>query len=80
MLVPHLDKIISLIGALCATALALFFPVLCQLVLAYGADNPSEQPIRWLLLKNGFIMLFALFGLVTGTYESISGLVKVMSE
>lgn len=77
---PHLDKIISLIGALCATALALFFPVLCQLVLAYGAEDRTQHPSGWLLAKNGFIMLFAVFGMVTGTYESISGLVHVMSE
>lgn len=80
ILVPHLDKIISLIGALCATALALFFPVLCQLVLAYGSEDRADYPTAFVLAKNGFIIAFAIFGMITGTYESINGLVHVMTH
>lgn len=71
---PHLNIFISLIGALCSTALALCFPALIQLVLAYGTP---EGPSLFLLIKNGFILLFSLFGLVTGTYESIGGFIKI---
>lgn len=77
-LVPHLNIIISLIGALCATFLALFLPPCCQLVLRYGVGE--RRPSWFLLCKNSFIILFSLFGLVTGTYESLSSLVRVLSE
>lgn len=73
-MVPHLNVFISLIGALCSTALALFFPALIQIVLAYGT---SEGPTKFVLIKNSLIILFAVFGLTTGTYESINELVKI---
>lgn len=75
---PHLNVIISLIGAMFGTALALFFPVICQLVLSFGVEE--ERPSWFLLSKNTFIILFALFGLFTGTYESISSLIEVIRE
>lgn len=77
-LVPHLKLIISLIGALCATVLALFLPVCCQLVLRYG--DGERRPSWFLLCKNSFIILFSVFGLVTGTYESLSAIVQVLSK
>ncbi|KAJ6637549.1 Proton-coupled amino acid transporter-like protein [Pseudolycoriella hygida] len=74
-LVPHLNIFISLIGALCSTALALVFPPLIQLTLAYGS---SEGPSRFVIMKNGFILVFSLFGFVTGTYESIRSLIDAL--
>lgn len=62
-------------GALCSTALALVFPPLIQLVLACGTpDGPSA----FLIAKNAFILVFSIFGFVTGTYESISSLIHVL--
>ncbi|KAG4068674.1 hypothetical protein HA402_002365 [Bradysia odoriphaga] len=76
-LVPHLNIFISLVGALCSTALALVFPPLIQLVLAWGTpDGPSA----FLIAKNGFILTFSIFGFVTGTYESISSLMHALFE
>lgn len=72
-LVPHLNIFISLIGAFCSTALALFFPALIEIVLSYGTP---EGPGRIVLIKNSFIMLLALIGFLTGTYESMSALIK----
>lgn len=77
-LVPHLNIIISLIGALCATVLALFMPVCCQLVLRYG--ELEHRPSWILLAKNSFIIAFAIFGLVTGTYESLNSMVEAFRE
>lgn len=82
-MVPHLNIIISLIGALCSTALALFIPAIIELVLAYGAAErdaaiaqPATPPVnRWMLAKNAFVILLAFVGLVTGTVESVNLLV-----
>lgn len=56
-------------------ALALVFPPLIQLVLACGT---TEGPSKFLIAKNAFILAFAMFGFVTGTYESISSLINVI--
>ena len=72
-LVPKLGLFISLIGALCSTALALVFPPVIELVSAWGT---SEGPSALVLSKNFLILLLALFGLITGTYESLSALIK----
>lgn len=76
-MVPHLNVFISLIGALCSTALAMFFPALIQIVLSYGTP---DGPGAFLWVKNGFIMLFALFGLTTGTYESVNELIIIFKN
>lgn len=73
---PKLNLFISLIGALCATALALVFPPVIQLISAWGT---SEGPGAFLLAKNSVILLIAAIGFSTGTYESISALVTEFS-
>ncbi|KAJ6637548.1 Proton-coupled amino acid transporter 4 [Pseudolycoriella hygida] len=69
--VPRLNLFISLIGALCATALALVFPPVIQLISSFGS---SEGPGVLVLVKDSAILLIALLGFSTGTYESISAL------
>ncbi|XP_031627301.1 proton-coupled amino acid transporter-like protein CG1139 [Contarinia nasturtii] len=71
--VPALNAFISLIGALCSSGLALIFPPLIELVCAWATpDGPSAL----LLAKNLLILCLAMFGLVTGTYESLENLAK----
>lgn len=80
-MVPHLNIIISLIGALCSTALALFIPAIIELVLAYGKaekGSTGDRPSRWMLAKNAFVILLAFVGLVTGTVESINLLIAAI--
>lgn len=72
---PHLNLIISLIGALCSTGLALIIPAVIQVVLAYGT---SEGPSYFVLTKNSLIILLGLVGFVTGTVESVNGLIRVI--
>lgn len=80
-MVPHLNIIISLIGALCSTALALFIPVAIELVMVYGEHKDlCDRPTAWMLAKNGFVIALGCVGLVTGTYESLNELVKVISR
>jgi proton-coupled amino acid transporter len=72
-LVPQLNLFISLIGALCSTALALVFPPVIQLILEMGGDG---GPSVFVCLKNGFILILALLGFLTGSYESLNNIVQ----
>ncbi|ETN64851.1 amino acid transporter [Anopheles darlingi] len=72
--VPSLGLFISLIGAFCSTALALIFPPIIELIVGYSA--PNERPSGWLLAKNICILLLAVLGFVTGTYESVSKIIE----
>ncbi|KAL4229730.1 hypothetical protein ACF0H5_010119 [Mactra antiquata] len=67
-LVPHLDLLISLIGAFASSFLALIFPAVIECV-TFG-------PKKSLLLKNLVIILIGLVGFGTGTYSSMSEIVK----
>ncbi|CAD7090733.1 unnamed protein product [Hermetia illucens] len=73
-LVPKLNLFISMIGAVCSTALALVFPPVIEMILSWG--NISKGPNGWMLLKNTCILLVALLGFSTGGFESISSLVN----
>ncbi|EDV91935.1 GH24318 [Drosophila grimshawi] len=76
-LVPALGLFISLIGALCSTALALVFPPVIELI-AHSA--PSKGPGLWISMKNLIILLLALLGFFTGSYESLKQIVKHFGE
>lgn len=71
-IVPNLGIFISLIGALCSTALALVFPPVLELVGLWG----SSEGIPWILVKNIGILVVALFGFGTGSFESIASIIK----
>jgi proton-coupled amino acid transporter len=71
-LVPKLSLLLSLIGALCSTVLALFFPPVIQCILHWQSDETSN----YITIKNIVILLVALLGFSTGTYESVSAIVK----
>lgn len=75
--IPALNAFISLIGALCSSGLALIFPPFIQFVSAYGnGSSPSVVTV----VKNIIILVLALFGLITGTYESIHALVNILND
>lgn len=76
-LVPLLNIFLSLIGAMCSSALALIFPPVIELVCAW---NSSKGPSPFMLLKNIAIMLIAVLGLVTGTYESLNALFTALQK
>jgi hypothetical protein len=71
--VPKLSLFISLIGALCSTALALVFPPVIELIISW---EPSKKIDRWVLFKNMGILIVALIGFATGSYESIANIIK----
>ncbi|ALC49171.1 CG16700, partial [Drosophila busckii] len=72
-LVPALGLVISLIGALCSTALALVFPPVIELI---ARSENNKGPGIWICLKNLVILLLALLGFFTGSYESLNQIIK----
>lgn len=76
-LVPALGLFISLIGALCSTALALVFPPVIELI---ARSEANKGPGFWICLKNLLILLLALLGFSTGTYESLREIVLHFNE
>ncbi|XP_055617906.1 proton-coupled amino acid transporter-like protein pathetic isoform X2 [Toxorhynchites rutilus septentrionalis] len=72
--VPKLSLFISLIGALCSTALALVFPPIIELIVAF--NDAEQKPGLFLIAKNVFILMLAVIGFTTGSYESISKIVQ----
>ena len=73
-LVPNLGLLISLIGAVCSTSLALVFPVLIELLVTTRHD---ESPKKIALIKSSLIILLAAIGFVSGGYESMREIVKM---
>ena len=71
--VPHLDLMISLVGSLASSSLALMFPPTIEL-LTLSAD--SEHLPVWKIVKNMIIIAFGLVGFVTGTYSAINEIAK----
>ncbi|GFS11987.1 proton-coupled amino acid transporter 2-like [Elysia marginata] len=90
--VPHLDLLISLIGASASTALALIMPAFIQMVTLAGEpagwDDSSEGNVvnregqgfagipKIYTIKNLAIFLFGLLGWVTGTYASLRAIIQ----
>uniref|UniRef100_F1L1T1 Proton-coupled amino acid transporter 4 n=1 Tax=Ascaris suum TaxID=6253 RepID=F1L1T1_ASCSU len=72
-LIPHLALFISLVGAFVSTALALLFPPLIELLCYYARGRLNWKV--WTI--NISILLFALFGCITGTYASMIEIIAV---
>lgn len=66
---PNLGGFISLVGAVCLSALGLVFPAIIDLVTFW--DDPGFGKLNWRLWKNAFLILFGLVGLFTGAMVSI---------
>jgi solute carrier family 36 (proton-coupled amino acid transporter) len=76
-LVPNLGLLISLIGAVCSTSLALVFPVLIEhLVITRNDESPSVIVV----IKNSLILLLAVVGFVSGGYESVREISKMYGK
>lgn len=67
-LVPHLDLLISLIGAFASSFLALIFPAMIEMA--------TFDCTKLVLAKNWFIIIMGLVGFATGTYSSMVEIVK----
>lgn len=72
-LVPNLSLLLSLIGAVCSTVLALVLPPLIEFIIL----SCDEGGIGWyVFVKNSVILLISLVGFVTGGYESLSSIIR----
>ena len=77
LVVPNLGLLISLIGAICSNSLALLFPVIIEFLVATRDNKPMTAVF---MAKNGFILLLALIGFVSGGYESVKQIIELYFE
>ncbi|XP_005376218.1 PREDICTED: proton-coupled amino acid transporter 1 isoform X1 [Chinchilla lanigera] len=71
VLIPRLDLVISLVGSVSSSALALIIPPLLE-VTTYSSEGLS--PLT--LAKDALISILGFVGFVVGTYEALSELIQ----
>lgn len=74
--IPELGLFISLVGAVSSTALALIFPPIIEMVVCW--QNASLG--KFTMTKDVVIVLIGLLGFVTGTYESLTAIIRAFSK
>uniref|UniRef100_A0A2M3YXZ0 Putative amino acid transporter n=1 Tax=Anopheles braziliensis TaxID=58242 RepID=A0A2M3YXZ0_9DIPT len=67
--IPNLELFISLFGALCLSALGIAFPALIQ-TCTYWHHRQGKAKV-WMVVKNSFIGIVAVLGLLIGTSTSL---------
>ncbi|XP_014487490.1 PREDICTED: proton-coupled amino acid transporter 2 isoform X1 [Dinoponera quadriceps] len=74
--IPELGLFISLVGAVSSTALALVFPPIIEIVVCWHNANLGFFTIA----KDLTIVLIGVLGFATGTYESVTSIIKAFSK
>lgn len=77
MVVPHLDLMISLVGSLASSSLALMFPPLIQIV-THAVEGEHLHIVE--VIKNILIMLLGFIGFTTGTYAALNEIIKTFND
>ncbi|KAF5270107.1 hypothetical protein FQA39_LY08519 [Lamprigera yunnana] len=68
--VPNLEQIIGLVGSICLSILGIFLPSAVDTIINWEGNLGR---FKWKLIKNIFLMILAIFALVSGSIESIKG-------
>ena len=71
VLIPRLDLVISLVGSVSSSALALIIPPLLEVVTYYGE---GISPLT--VTKDALISILGFMGFVVGTYQALDELIK----
>ncbi|CAO1394659.1 unnamed protein product [Diamesa serratosioi] len=71
--VPDIGLLLSLIGAIACTVLALVFPPILEFTVK---SNDGLKLSYFVIIKNSIILLFAAIGCVTGGYEAIINIIN----
>jgi len=74
--IPKLGLFISLVGAVSSTALALVFPPMIEMIVCWHNTSFGFFTIT----KDMIIILIGVLGFITGTYESVTSIVKSFSN
>ncbi|XP_055498640.1 proton-coupled amino acid transporter 1 [Leucoraja erinacea] len=69
ILIPHLEIVISLVGSVSSSTLALIIPPLLEIV-----TFQSEGMSRWIIAKNILISMVGFLGFLMGTFVSVEQL------
>jgi len=75
---PNLDLFISLIGALCLSALGIAFPAIIEQCTWWYQCQGSSFIL--MTIKNILLVIFGIFGLIVGTYVSLKGIFEHFSD
>lgn len=76
-IIPNLGPIISLVGAVSSSALALIFPPLIEIITFWPNQLGRHN---WVLWKDIAIMLFGILGFIFGTYTSLAQILNPQPE
>ncbi|KAG8230404.1 hypothetical protein J437_LFUL010205 [Ladona fulva] len=71
--IPNLGAVISLVGAVSSSTLALIFPPVIEIITFW---EKGLGKYNWILWKDIFIMIFGVLGFGFGTYASIMNIVS----
>jgi proton-coupled amino acid transporter len=75
--IPNLELFISLFGALCLAALGIAFPAIIE-TSTFWYSITSTSSFYGMLARNTCLVIFSLFGLVAGTYTSLSEIIHTL--